>query len=45
MVTTIGYLGYKIKYYKSDEDEENKSELEEFKEEKEIAKKGFENVR
>lgn len=45
MVTTIGYLGYKIKYYKSDEDEENKSELEEFKEEKEIVKKGFENVR
>ena len=45
MVTTIGYLGYTFKYYKSENEKEAKKVTEEFKEDKEIAKKGFENVR
>ena len=45
MVTTIGYLGYQLKYYKKEEEKENESITKKFKENKEIAKKGFENVR
>ncbi len=45
MVTSIGYLGYQFKYYKKDDEEEKENITKEFKDNKEIAKKGFENVR